>query len=121
MINLRLILIMITALSIVSCNKNKKFDKVAWKEKGDLDSYPNRDNMLNDLIKNYPLKGLSYKQLINLLGEPEKYSDAKPNVLYYNVVIDYGHDIDPVYIKDLKIKLNSDSVATDININEIKH
>jgi hypothetical protein len=118
---LKLIVLAISLLSILSCNQNRNFDKSAWGEKGDLGIYPNRDEMLKDLMNNHQLKGLTYRQLVDLLGEPENYSDAEPNVAYYNVVTDYGRDIDPVYIKNLEVKFGCDSIVTDVNINEIKH
>lgn len=100
---------------------NDKFDKMAWNEKGDLGTYPNRKKMLKDLLNNYQLKGLTYKQLIDLLGEPETYSDEEPNTATYNIVTDYGGDIDPVYIKNLEVKFGADSIMRNVTINEIKH
>lgn len=118
---MKLIVLIISLLSILSCKQDQKFDKAAWSEKGDLGIFPNRNKMLNDLMKNHQLKGLTHKQLVELLGEPEEYSDTEPNTAYYNVVTDYGRDIDPVCTKNLKIKLNGDSIVTDVNIYEIKH
>jgi hypothetical protein len=77
--------------------------------------------MLNDLMNHHQLKGLSYKQFIELLGEPETYSDEQLNTATYNIVTDYGRDIDLVYIKNLEVKFSADSVVTDVKINEIKH
>ena len=114
-------IITIFALLVVACNQTQKFDKSAWREKGDLNIYPNRDKMSKDLMNHHQLKGLTYKQIIDLLGEPEKYSDEEPNTATYNIVTDYGKDIDPVYIKNLEVKFSTDSIATDVNIKEIKH
>ncbi len=77
--------------------------------------------MLKDLMNNHGLKGLNYTQLIDLLGEPDKYSDEEPNTVTYNIVSDYGRDIDPIFLKNLEVKFSSDSIVTDLNINEIKH
>ena len=118
---MRTFVITLFALLVFSCNQDRKFDKSAWIEKGDLGIYPNRDRMLKDLVQNHQLIGLSYKQLVELLGEPENYSGAEPNVAYYNVLTHYGRDIDPVYIKNLQVKFNSDSIVTNVNIGEIKH
>ena len=106
---------------LTSCTPQKPFNKAEWEEKGDLDIYPNRKAMLNDLITHYKLKGLSYKQLIDLLGKPEDYIDTEPNTLYYNIIIDYGMDIDPVYIKHLVFILSTDSTVKGFEIKEIKH
>lgn len=103
------------------CTPQKTFNITEWQAKGDLETYPNRKAMLNDLITHYQLKGLSYKQLIDLIGKPEDYADSKPNTLYYLIVIDYGRDIDPVYIKHLVITLGADSIVTGFKIEEIRH
>jgi hypothetical protein len=82
--------------------------------------YPERKEMMKDLMNNHQLKGLTYKQLIDLLGEPEMYPDEEPNTVTYNILTDYGRDIDPVYIKNMEVKFSSDSIVTDVSINEIK-
>jgi hypothetical protein len=118
---LRLVVITIITLFFSTCNQDQKFDKASWQQQGDLGIYPNREKMLKDLMNHHQLKGLTYKQLVDLIGEPEKYSDEEPNTATYNIVTDYGRDIDPVYIKNLEVKISSDSIVTDANINEIKH
>ena len=109
------------AIFVCSCNSDRKFDKTAWQQRGDLGIYPEREKMLKDLMNNHQLKGLKYNQIIDLLGEPENYSDEEPNTITYNIVTDYGRDIDPVFIKNLEVKFSSDSILTDVNINEIKN
>ena len=83
-----------------------KFSKTDCLTKNEL-SYVYRNNMINDLIKNYKLVGLTRNEIINLLGSPENYSDSEPNTIYYNIVTEYGNDIDPVSTKNLKIKFNT--------------
>ncbi len=106
---------------LLSCKDNIPFDKVGWTIQGDLGLYPNRDKMLDDLTKNQNLKGLTYRQLIDKIGEPEKNVVADSNTIYYCIVTDYGHDIDPVYTKILEFKFDKDSIITDFKINETKH
>ncbi len=98
-----------------------KFEKSGWNQKGDLNSYKNRENMLEDLTNNHKLKGISYSKVIDLLGLPENYSDEKFNTLSYNIVTEYGNDIDPVYIKILEIKLTKDSIVENYKIVEIEN
>jgi hypothetical protein len=105
---------------LTSCSNNEKFDKAKWKEQGDLRIYTYRKSMLNDLTKNYKLKGLSYRQLIDLIGEPEKYSDKENDIVYYEIETDYSFDIDPVYTKTLQLKLTKDSIVDSYNIKEWK-
>lgn len=97
------------------------FNKTSWQQNGDLGMSPEREKMLKDLMSNHQLKELTYKQLIDLLGEPENYMDEEPTTATYNIVTNYGRDIDPVYIKNLEVKFSPDSIVIDVNINEIKN
>ena len=101
---------------LTACKGDMKFSKTGWSKEEDLGYYPFRDKMLKDLTINYKIKGLSYRQIINLLGKPEDnmYNDSCS--IYYNIIEDYGHDIDPVYVKTLEIKFDRDSLVKDFNI-----
>lgn len=94
-----------------------KFNRTQWDD-GDIEIYPYRDAMLSDLLTNYHLKGMSYKQLTKLLGEPQRWENANIDSPYYNIDTDYGQDIDPVYTKTLTIYLNKDSVVTGYKVEE---
>jgi len=110
----------ILSVFIISCNSDQKFDKQKWTEKGDLQTYPYRKAMLNDLVANQKIVGLNYRQLIELIGDPENKIDKDSNALCYNITTDYGHDIDPVYLKNLKIKLTRDSIVESFKIEDWK-
>jgi len=94
-----------------------KFDRVKWWD-GDLEMYPYRDAMLNDLLK-HNLKGMTYKELTNFVGEPNRW-DSNIDSPYYPIITDYGSDIDPVYTKSLVLYLNKDSIITHYKIEEWK-
>jgi hypothetical protein len=79
--------------------------------------FPYRNKMLKDLMTNYKLVGLQYKEVINLLGEPN-YSESSS--FAYQVIVDYGSDIDPVYTKNLDFDFNKDSIITVFKIAEWK-
>lgn len=114
--------LLVTEMQLLNaCTQHKTFDKTGWQQRGDLDTHPNRNAMLKDLTTHHTLKGLSYRHLVDLLGEPEGFSDVKKNTAYYNIVTDYAKDIDPVYIKNLIINLNADSIVTGFGIEQIKH
>jgi outer membrane protein assembly factor BamE (lipoprotein component of BamABCDE complex) len=117
----QIITILTICFLLTSCKDKIPFDKAGWTIQGDLGLYPNRDKMLDDLIKNQNLKGLTYRQLIDKIGEPEKNEVGDSNTIFYDIVTDFGHDIDPVFIKSLEIKFDKDSIVTDFKINEIKH
>jgi hypothetical protein len=120
--NIKLTFILLNLCFILfSCKNDIKFEKNGWNQKGNLNSYPNRESMLKDLTENHKLKGIAYPKLIDLLGLPENYSDEKFNTMTYNIVTEYGNDIDPVYIKNLEIKLAKDSIVENYKVVEIKH
>ena len=89
-------------------------------QEDDLKGYPHREGMVNDLISNHKLKGLTYYQLIDLIGKPEGNVEYEANLICYPIRIDYGLDIDPVYTKYLCFKLNRDSLVVDIMTRERK-
>ncbi len=107
---------MFFVITLISC-KNK-FDKAGWNysgpDTGDLKEYPYRDRMVDDLLENYTIKGLSKKQVFDLLGETE----VVDNTIYYIIFIDFGYDIDPVHTKHLEIKFNEKGIAESAKIDE---
>jgi hypothetical protein len=117
---MRASLIFLASIFLASCNSNEKFDKAKWQEKGDLRIYTHRKSLLNDLTKNHKLTGLSYRQLINLIGEPEKDNDNEKDIVHYDIETDYGNDIDPIYTKTLQLKLTKDSTVESFMIKEWK-
>jgi len=106
---------------LTACQDDKAFDKTGWTNKNDLGQYPDRNKMLDDLTQNQKLKGLTYSQLIDKIGEPENNIIGDTNSIYYDIVTDYGHDIDPIYLKILEFKYDKDSLIVDFKINQTKH
>ena len=105
---------------VSSCNMNSeiKFNSNQWKEREDPAFPPEqRSKMVADLTSNYKLVGLKYSELVKLLGIP----DAKDSIsLTYRITVDYGGDIDPVYMKELNFYFSKDSVITSFEIDEWK-
>jgi hypothetical protein len=103
------------------CNDitNIKFDKVKWDSVGDLHSYRYREAILNDLIAHHQIKGLTYKQIIDSLGQPENYG-AMGDSIRYDIVVDYGY-LDPKSGRYLAIGFNKDSIATGFKVVEWKN
>jgi hypothetical protein len=108
---------------LIGCNNitynRVKFNKSQWDSIGDLHSHPNRKNMLEDLIDHHKIKGLTYHQLIDSLGQPENYGDTKDSI-YYDIVVNYGY-LDPKSGKYLAIGFNKDSIATGFKVVEWKN
>ncbi len=64
-----------------SANKEIAFDEQKWKEKKDRD-YPYRHAMLDDLIASKKLKGIAKREVMNLLGQPDR---TDSSYLFYRV------------------------------------
>jgi hypothetical protein len=79
-------------------------------------SFPARDSMFEDLIAHHQIKGLTYKQVIDSLGEPANYGDTKDSI-YYDIVTNYGY-LDPKSGTRLDIGFNKDSIATGFKVVE---
>lgn len=106
-------------IMLVSCKTNQKFDKEKWAEVGDLMTFPNRKSMITDLVKKYRIKGEPYNQIIDLLGHPQSNMDSEHQVLY-DIDVDYGTDIDPVYTKVLILQFSKDSIVQSFEVKEYK-
>lgn len=110
-----------TIIILFACNDNNmqvKFEKSKWNEQTDpLFPSSYRKQMLTDLTTNYKLVGFKYSQLIELLGTPDNKDSSS---LSYKIIVDYGHDIDPVYTKDLDFTLSKDSMIVSFKVEEWK-
>lgn len=107
------------AFLLTSCQSDLKFEGRKWKEERDLEFYPFREQMLNDIIQNKRFVGLSYRTAFDSLGQPENYNMKKDNELWYSVTTEYG-TIDPVYTKHLVLTLDKDSTIKKIEVREWK-
>jgi hypothetical protein len=106
---------------LTSCGvKDKEFNKTTWNDRDDF-FYKNREIMVNDLIKNHLKKGMTYSELVDLIGKPENYGNLKPRTIGYELSVDYGIDIDPIKSKILIIELAGDSTILDYKVEKWKH
>ena len=102
-------MIIITQLS--GCEiKEMEFDKSKWNERFD-GFYEYRENMVQDLMENHLEKGMEFKKVIELLGEPGNYQNKKENEITYEIMVDYGWNIDPMEGKELYIEFDKDSTV----------
>src|ERR1035437_6521327 len=92
-------------LVIAGCKKPEKFDRLKWKD-GDGIDFPYRDGMLDDLLTNHQLKGLSYRQVRGLLDIPQGKDSLS---IYYEIKVNRD-TVKPVEFKNLIIYFNKDSV-----------
>jgi hypothetical protein len=112
------ITILIISVSVFSCKGEIKFDRAQCIVQDEIGQYQYRNQMLNDLMSTHKLKGLSFHELTELLGQPEKNMKGDSNEIYYSIVTDYGHDIDPIHTKNLAIKIGNNSTVTDFRVDE---
>ena len=91
---------------LFSCGiEDKKFDKATWNEKDDM-YYANREKMVKDLMENHLKNGMTYQEVIDLLGQTQNYQNDPPNTIWYEIMVDYGWNIDPQKGKTLYIEFN---------------
>ena len=114
----RLIFLSLT-LTLFSCQKQQKFDKVKWAEVADLMTFPNRKYMIDDLVKNYQLKGKKYNEIVQLLAEPQSKLDSTMEI-FYDIDVDYGSDIDPINSKTLLITFDKDTIVKSFEVHVCK-
>ena len=108
--------ILFPGLFLSACKKQSAFDKDKWAYRGDME-FPYREEMLTDLLESHPLRGLSYSQLINTLGKPDQVGSTNYQV-NYDILTEYGSDIDPIHSKLLEISLSTDSMVTGHKVQE---
>lgn len=94
-----------------------KFDKQKWKM-GDGLSYTMRESILEDLTTNYKLVGMTYKDVIRLLGKPDDTYTLKTSYDIINNEAEYNPKNKPLYRKNLEFYFSKDSVVTRFNVYE---
>ncbi|MGN8067893.1 hypothetical protein [Mucilaginibacter sp. SG564] len=102
----------VIALFFAACSGHKKFSREDW-DYGDGLTFPNRSGMVDDLLKNYKLKGLKYQEVIHLLHRPQQSNTAE---MVYDVE-EVNKKGKVIYVKKLILSLK-DSVVTGTKIYE---
>lgn len=104
-------LILVCACLFASCeNKEMKFEQSKWNQSFD-GFYKYRESMVKDLMNNHLKKGMTYNEVIALIGKPENIGNLEVNTIGYILMENYGWDIDPVETKTLMIELSKDSLV----------
>ena len=74
----KIVLSFLALLILCSCG-NQPFDQEAW-----LKEPEKRQGMMSSLTKKYELKGMTEKEVVNLLGEPaQKLDEPSRQYVYY--------------------------------------
>ena len=82
--------------------------------------------MVQDLLNNYKLTGLTTQEITDLLGDEdhvelvERSKANGQNYMSYQVLEDFGWDIDPVHTKYLILNFDQDSTITKVELVEWK-
>lgn len=98
---------------MASCG-NKKFDREKWSYGDGLD-YPMRDDIVDDLMANHHIKGLTYRQVIDSLGSPQR----RDSLMFTYQIIDNSYNYGkkhPIRKKNLIVYFSKDSVVTRFEI-----
>lgn len=94
------------------------FNSKKWLIEKDLEYFPYRNLMINDIVENNLFAGFHYDRLIDSLGVPDNVRPRNDNEIYYLIENDYGWDIDPIYTKYLILTLNNDSCVINSKVYE---
>jgi len=100
---------------LAGCAGKEKFTPKGWDD-GDGIEFPRRFRMVDDLLENHKLKGLTYKQVIALLQYPQRNSFTDRS-FHYEITRKMS-GIDTIYAKNLVFYLNKDSIVTDVKVVE---
>jgi len=111
---------LILLLLISSCGiQDKPFDSKTWQAIDGNNFSELREPMINDLMKNHLHKGMSYNEVIKLLGHPDIFVDKSKKEIGYILYLKIDC-IDDVAGTDLLIKLSKDSLLQSFRINKWK-
>jgi len=105
--------LLFAALSLYSIYKMPvAFESVQWVDAGKGGNWRIRTRMAEDLIYHKLILAKTRREVVAMLGEPEKYSDINENQLYYTIREEWS-GVDPVRIDSLLITTDkNDQAAT---------
>jgi hypothetical protein len=103
-------------LLFASCTQ--PFTSSGWRLVYDF-GHPNREEMVDDLIAHHLHAGMRYQEVDSLLGPPEGRIGTPLTKTSYDVVVNYGSDIDPVDVSYLALQWK-DSVLVEYRVVKVK-
>jgi hypothetical protein len=118
-------ILLLLSICLAACDRSMPFEKTGWQMKYDGD-YPNRNAMVQDLLDKHKLNGMATHDITELLGQEDRVELVQlpksngQNYMTYQVLQDFGSDIDPVHTKYLVLDFDMDSVVTNVELIEWK-
>lgn len=112
------LIVAILLIGFLSCGR--KFDKEKWNKKDDI-FYDYRESMVKDLMKNHLKERMTYNEVCELLGTSEIFPATPPYTICYEIMVDFGWNIDPQRGKELYIEFTSDSILKEFRLVKWKH
>jgi outer membrane protein assembly factor BamE (lipoprotein component of BamABCDE complex) len=111
-------MVMLAFATLSSCGNRGKFDRQKWSY-GDGLEYPLREEVLEDLMANHRIKGLTYDQVIDSLGAPQRRDSLKFTYQILDNSFQFGQN-KPIYKKNLVVYFSKDSIVTKFEVSEYK-
>jgi outer membrane protein assembly factor BamE (lipoprotein component of BamABCDE complex) len=107
---------LIAFAALAGCGNGSKFDRKKWSY-GDGLEYPLRDDIVDDLMKNHHIKGLTFDQVIDSLGSPQRRDSLKFTYQILDNSFEFAQK-GPIRKKNLIVYFNKDSVAVKFEISD---
>lgn len=106
----------IALATLTGCGRGSKFDRQKWAYTDGLE-YSLRNNIVDDLMKNHHIKGLTYKQVIDSLGSPQRRDSLKFTYQILDNSFEYQRK-KPIHKKSLIVYFGKDSIANRFEVYE---
>jgi outer membrane protein assembly factor BamE (lipoprotein component of BamABCDE complex) len=113
-LSLSILVGLITFTALTGCGSGSKFDRQKWSY-GDGLEYPLRDQIVDDLMKNHHITGLTFDQVIDSLGSPQRRDSLKFTYQILDNSFEFAQK-DAIRKKNLIVYFNKDSVAVKFEI-----
>jgi len=112
----RTILFCLVLAALTACHTHDNFSTEKWLN-GDGLQFPYRDNILDDLIQHHKLKGMTYKEVQHLLGDPDGVDSTG---FHYQVIETFNNMRKHDHIKNLVFYMGKDSIITKYEVYDWK-